>query len=155
MPDIFKSQATIGKAWQLDGAVINFGEKKNEQIIATGFNLSYQRQNSTISPVNRKERYTVAGDPNGVISIDAIVGPSVNLLKFITAFADVCKLQENTITITTIGTQDCDSKTKKKWTCKGCLIDKVGLTVTKTGGGNMVMSNLTMSFLILEAPEGE
>lgn len=164
MPDVFNSNVNIGEGWKLDGAIIGFGPAPtaegggpvNENIVATSLTMSYQRSTQQINPINSNKRYVIASDPQGTLQIGAVVGPSANLKTFIQKFGDVCNIgkEDNLLTIKSTGNQVCPGQTftGKTWLCKGCLITNVGLNIQKTAGGNMVMSNIAMSFLSLEIP---
>lgn len=157
--DIFQTNINIGKGWKLDGAIINFGEQ-NRNILATSLTVNYNRGTEQINPINQNKRYTVASDPTGTIQIGAVVGPSVSVSAFVGQFGDVCKLDENQITISPSGEQNCPAGddpestfVSEDWIASGCLITGLSMTVQKTAGGNMVIAGMTISFLKLELKE--
>lgn len=173
MPDVYNTNVNMGEGWKLDGAIIQFGKAPaegeaentaaqsglNGNIVATSLTMNYQRSTEQINPINSTKRYVIASDAQGTLQIGAVVGPSSDMKLFIKTFGDVCNIgnteNPNMITIRSTGTQKCPGKqfTSKTWICKGCLITNVNLNIQKTQGGNMVMSNISMSFLSLEIPD--
>lgn len=154
--DIFDSNVTIGNGWKLEGAIIDFGEH-NKDLLATSLQIQYNRQTEQINPINDDARYIIASDPQGTAQIGAVVGPSADIAGFIKDFGNVCNIAGSQLIIKPTGTQVCTGTTfsAKSWTCSGCLITGVSLNIQKTNGGNMVIANLTMSFLKLEIGDGD
>jgi len=144
--DVFGSTAAIGNGWDIDGAVMHLGDGNN--LVAIGVKIQYGRQLQTINPINKAEKLIIAGDAEGTVSIQAIVGPSSGLKGFLSKYSGLCELSEKTITITPSGGKLCKgSTTPVSFACSGCSLASVSLDVQKTGGGNMVMTGLTLKIL--------
>jgi hypothetical protein len=163
MADVLKSNAKPGKAWQLEGAVVTFSESNanneiNKQVIATGLEANYNRTNTPINPINRSERYLIVGTPKGVVTMSVIVGPSANMVAFLEKFSDPCEYEKNELYIKSVGTQTCkgdDQFTDKIFKLTGVMLSGVSISVVKTADSNMVMSNLSMTFVGMEAGKAE
>ena len=153
--DIFQSNVNIGSGWKLGGAVLNFGTE-NANLLATSLDLNYTRQTQNIDPINDSARYVIASDPQGTLRVGAIVGPSKKISTFITTFGNLCSLKANKLIISPSGTQSCpdDGWSAETWECDGCLITGLGMNIQKTNGGNLVIANITLSFMTLELKKG-
>lgn len=151
--DIFKVNIGNVVAWKLDGSLINF-EGSNDDLFATGLQLTYGRNVSPTFPINAATRILVASIPQGQLSINSIVGPVGDLNAFLTKFGDVCLINSNTMSIRPGGIKPCEegsnANAKLKFTLSGCLMTSFGLVVENRDGLGMVNSTITMQFLGLQ-----
>jgi hypothetical protein len=149
--DIYQVNIGAPKAWKLDSALINFGDH-NQQLLATSCSITYNRPMATYFPINDDTRVIVAGTPTGTLQIGAIVGPYGDLKAFLDAFADVCNIATNVITITPGGVEACEDSDVKnvKFKLTGCLLNQLSLNVVNENGLGMVTSGLNLTFLGLE-----
>lgn len=151
--DVFKVQIGEPVAWKLDGLLINFGDS-NEDLVATGCDLTYARNLSPTFPINTNKRVIVASIPQGTLRIGSIVGPIGDLQAFLGRYGDVCQIGSNTMSVRPGGIKPCDGSTdfkNLKFTLTGCLITSFGLVVENRDGLGMVNSTINMSFIGLQA----
>lgn len=149
--DIYQVEIGSPRAWKIDSALINFGDH-NQQLLATGLNLTYNRQSTQYFPINDDSRVIVTGTPIGGLTISAIVGPYGDLKEFVDAFSDVCNISSNVITVTPGGIQACEDSNYQnvKFVLGGCLLNGVSMNISNNNGLALISSNFTLEFLSLE-----
>ena len=154
--DVFGLDGGIGGAWSLDGAVLNLGEYE-EGLVVTAANITYQRRSQKFSPLNQKKKYLITGEADGQLTLGVIIGPSDSVIEFIKEFSDPCNVlpggKQNVISLSPVGTsfQKCKGKFSPIYfTCHGCLINQIAVSVSQAGGALTVLTaGLTLAFCSL------
>lgn len=139
------------KGYRLGQTILTVGSNAYK-LVAQQFQFTYQQQVDIITPVNADQRILIAGQPQGQASISILIGPSENVKSFLTEFSDVCQLSDaskNYITLEPTNSCNDVKDERTKFTLGGCLINSISGTITRTGGGNVVISQIGMTFLRL------
>ena len=163
--DVFGIDRNIGQAWNLDGAVISFGDRDKgadplDDLIVTSVNLSYKRSTSQITPLNSPFTHVISGESNGTLSLGTIIGPSGTIKTFLEKFGKICGFQKRVIVLKPTGPgtytgsdgncESSESSNAQSFVCEGCLINTFGISVSNGGGGiTVVNANVTLQVLKL------
>lgn len=162
--DVFGIDRNIGQAWNLDGAVISFGDRQQgdplDDLIVTSVNLAYRRSTSQITPLNSSLTHVISGESNGTLSLGTIIGPTGTIKNFLEDFGKICGFEKRVIVLkpTGAGTYtdsngNCATSEKsnaQSFVCEGCLINNFGMSVSNGGGGiTVVNANVTLQILKL------
>jgi len=161
--DIFGIDRNIGQAWNLDGAVISFGDRGNndslDDLIVTSVNLTYRRSTSQITPLNSPLTHVISGESNGTLNLGTIIGPSGTIKTFLEDFGKICGFQKRVIVLKPTGPGtytdsdgNCTSSEKsnaQSFVCEGCLINNFGMSVSN-GGGGITVVNANVSLQVLK-----
>ena len=155
MKDVFGIDTQIGGAWTLDGAVMSLGDF-NDGLVVTSADVQYTRRSQKFSPLNQAKKYLVTGQADGMLVLGVIVGPSKQVIDFITKFADPCFIKDgnNLINLSPVGTnyQRCAQNDFQGvvFRMHGCLLNQIRVSVTQAGGTLTVVSaGLQMEFISL------
>lgn len=139
------------KGYRLGQTILTIGSS-NYRLVAQQFQFTYQQQVDIVSPVNADQRILVAGEPQGQASISILIGPSEGVKSFLTDFSDVCKLSDASKNYITLEPKNNCTNTQNenvRYTLGGCLINSISGQISRTGGGNVVISQIGMTFLRL------
>ena len=140
------------KGYRLGQVVLTVGSNSKCKLVAQQFQFTYQQQVDIVSPVNADQRILIAGEPQGQATISILIGPSEGVKAFLEEFSDVCTLSDATKNYITLEPKNSCAKTKDesvKYTLGGCLINSISGQISRTGGGNVVISQIGMTFLRL------
>ena len=139
------------KGYRLGQTILTIGSS-NYRLVAQQFRFTYQQQVDIVSPVNADQRILVAGEPQGQADISILIGPSENVKAFLTEFSDVCKLSDASKNYITLEPKNNCTNTQNenvRYTLGGCLINSIAGQISRTNGGNVVISTIGMTFLRL------
>ena len=139
------------KGYRLGQTILTIGSS-NYRLVAQQFQFTYQQQVDIVSPVNADQRILVAGEPQGQATISILIGPSENVKAFLQDFSDVCQLSDaskNYITLEPKNNCTNVNNENVRYTLGGCLINSISGQISRTGGGNVVISQIGMTFLRL------
>ena len=142
-----KGNAPVPEAYRLGKSVITI--PGGDRLVVQGAGFNYQRGVSFMLPLNMDKKILIAGEPQGTLQLDIIIGPSKGVAAFLARYADVCALsaQDNTIVITpTGGCDDMNTTAGAKWTFTGCLIANLQGKISRTEQGNIVVPSISMIF---------
>lgn len=139
------------KGYRLGQVVLTIGNS-NSRLVAQQFQFTYQQQVDIVSPVNANQRILIAGEPQGQAQISILIGPSEGVKSFLEDFSDVCKLSDASKNYITLSPKNNCTNTKNEnvtYTLGGCLINSISGQISRTQGGNVVISQIGMTFLRL------
>jgi hypothetical protein len=158
MRDIYGISTEIGGAWQLDGAVLTI--EGGEELVITAADINYQRASTKYSPLNSNKKFMITGEANGAIQLGMVVGPSPTIVDFLTRYADTCRIRENNLMISPVGTRFCESSSRNrsalKFKCTGVLLSNLRIGVTQLGQNlTVVNAGMTLSMIGLEILGGQ
>ena len=139
------------KGYRLGQTILTIGSS-NYKLVAQQFQFTYQQQVDIVSPVNADQRILIAGEPQGQAQISILIGPSENVKSFLEDFSDVCQLSDASKNYITLEPKNNCTNTKNenvKYTLGGCLINSISGQISRTQGGNVVLSQIGMTFLRL------
>jgi len=149
--DVYGIDTEIGGAWQLEGAVIKV--ENGDELVITSVSIQYNRAVTKFSPLNQKKRYLATGEADGVVTLGAVIGPSKDIRKFLTQYADACNVTKNTLTVEPTGITPCpgDTNTPLAFICNGVLLNSLGVSVAQQGGGvTVVNAGMSFSFISMQ-----
>lgn len=106
MPSVFNSTPIQGDVWDMQGALIYFGNGAGAgntanavptqynaagmaPIVALGVTINYQRGLSKRYPINVRRVIYMLGNPEGVISLNVLFGPNQSMTTFINNFSSI------------------------------------------------------------------
>jgi hypothetical protein len=158
MRDIYGISTEIGGAWQLDGAVLTI--EGGEDLVITAANIAYDRAATKYSPLNSNKKFMITGEANGQVTLGMVIGPSPTIVDFLERYADTCRIRENNLMISPVGTRFCDSsnlnRSNLKFKCTGVLLSSLQIGVTQLGQNlTVVNAGLRMSIIGLEILGGQ
>lgn len=139
------------KGYRLGQVVLTIGNSSS-RLVAQQFQFTYQQQVDIVSPVNANQRILIAGEPQGQAQISILIGPSEGVKSFLEDFSDVCKLSDASKNYITLSPKNNCTNTKNEnvtYTLGGCLINSISGQISRTQGGNVVISQIGMTFLRL------
>lgn len=139
------------KGYRLGQVVLTIGNSSSK-LVAQQFQFTYQQQVEIVSPVNANQRILIAGEPQGQAQISILIGPSEGVKSFLEDFSDVCKLSDASKNYITLSPKNNCTNTKNEnvtYTLGGCLINSISGQISRTQGGNVVISQIGMTFLRL------
>jgi hypothetical protein len=161
--DVFGIDSRIGGAWSLDGAVLEIED--GDKLVVTSVSIGYTRSSTKFSPLNQPSKYIALGEADGTLTLGLIIGPHAAIRGFLKRYSDPCKIAENNIIIKPTGMrvsefgEECNKAFEKiSFTCTGCLINSVTISVSQAGGGQaltMINGVLTMSYISLKVGPDE
>jgi len=149
--DIFGIDTEIGGAWQLEGAILKV--ENGDELIITTADIQYRRGVTKFAPLNQRKRYLATGEADGVVTLGAVIGPSKNLIEFITQYADACSITKNVLTIEPVGIKPCpgDFNQAIKFICQGVLLNALNVNVSQIGASlTLVSAGMSFSFISLQ-----
>lgn len=151
--DVFQSNIQFGGAMRLNKAVVVMAGTEN--LVLMGLNWSYQAGSDVILPINQNKKYIIQGDPRGEGSIQMLVGPAGAISAFIRQMADLCNISTNVLTIDPSAIIcSKDKQTPDRFNISGMLLNRIGGQVSKTAGGNMIITDLGFTFMSLGLVDG-
>jgi hypothetical protein len=166
--DIYQQDSSIAGSWSMDKAIVQFnGTKENPEsanLIATGFQMRYSRQITPFRPINIEGTYLVGGRGTGALTIQALVGPSSTIDKFLKQYGDLCKAktEAGSMKISPGGIQQCGKDGKPtnqrplSFSLSGCAINDLSLSIQQIGELSVVTTAISMIFtsLVPNSPNG-
>jgi hypothetical protein len=161
--DVFGIDHRIGDAWSLDGAVIKI--EGGDEIIVNSVDITYRRQSQKFSPLNQNKKFIAIGEADGTVALGLIIGPSAAIKNFLARYSSVCTLKKNTLQISPAGfrfskgnsKEDCNQSFQAvTFTCTGCIINSLRISVRQTGGAlTVVNAGIDMQFIALKVGPNE
>lgn len=165
--DIFKQESNIQGSWSMDHAIVQFNSGKGEaagaaELIATGLQIRYSRQITPFRPINVNGTYLVGGRGIGQMTIQALVGPSSTIDKWLEQYGDICNAtgETNGMTINPGGLSECangarTTKSTLAFQCDGCALQEISLGVQQIGELSVVNTALSLIFTSLSVAPGK
>jgi hypothetical protein len=159
MRDIYGISTEIGGAWQLDGAVLTI--EGGEELVITTAAIDYQRAATKYSPLNSNKKFMITGEANGQVRLGMVIGPSPTIVDFLQRYADTCRIRENNLMISPVGTRFCESgsnlnRSALKFKCSGVLLSNLNISVTQLGQNlTVVNAGMILSIVGLEILGGQ
>ena len=139
------------KGYRLGQVVLTIGNSSSK-LVAQQFQFTYQQQVDIVSPVNANQRILIAGEPQGQAQISILIGPSEGVKSFLEDFSDVCKLSDASKNYITLSPKNNCTNTKNEnvtYTLGGGLLTSLSGQISRTQGGNVVISQIGMTYLRL------
>ena len=100
------------------------------------------------------QRIIISGEPVGQLTLQYIMGASSNIKGFIEQFSDVCKISENSISVTVGNSATCSGSkfngTDEKYVFKNCLLSQIGGQITRSQNGNLCIGSAVLTFTAME-----
>jgi hypothetical protein len=165
MRDIFGIESAIGGAWSLDGAVLEIGpgDDNEEGLVVTSVDITYQRQSQKFTPLNQNKMYMAMGEADGRMDLGLVIGPSTAIRDFLENFSKACNIRRNVISVKPVGLRystgegtDCDREFPElTFTCSGCIINNIRISVRQSGGAlTLITGGIGLQFMSMAVQTG-
>lgn len=130
--DIYGRSIKFGGAFSADSALLTFtvgGTDYSQDMLVTQCQWQYPQSVKILRSLSSNSAYIhagPAGEQPGQLSIGQIIGPSGMSKTFIEQFADVCNIEDNTLTLSMISGCGDEIMDESAVTFHYCVIANVG-----------------------------
>lgn len=144
---------TTPVALSLDKTTITINGQDNDQgsykLAVNQMSWNFTRQISPFYTLDNK-RILISGEPVGTLTLQYIMGASENIKTWIETFSDICKIGQNSMSVSVGNSADCAGSNYKgkteKYTFKNCLLSQIGGQISRSQNGNLCIGTATLTF---------
>jgi hypothetical protein len=151
MADIFGPGMGVQGGWVVGGSIISFGSMSSNLIVSS-CEVQFSREIRDEIPINQDKRWLIAGLGSGALKLGTIVGPADGVTGFFAQFSNVCD-PTNSIRVDAMGTKSCGTGTSTSgsnkgisFICRNCVLEAVGMNVTRQGQLAIVNGSFQVKF---------